>query len=188
LLDQHHFHQIAEDIVMETNTPKLQEEWIKSATAVADLIHMPIPSVARGPLWLMMGNPALTDPRGNIWMHPKVLGVPEDIRQYLLAHEMGHALHRHGKVAFLAFVILVTLYAVSPVLCAWIGWAYILAVLVPYGLGDRAEFQADVTAVKVLGSPYAVIRAQQEVMAVMGESITPRRERRWRKLRALAQT
>ncbi|MBU2855322.1 hypothetical protein HF289_00035, partial [Acidithiobacillus ferrooxidans] len=59
---------------------------------------------------------------------------------------------------------------------------------VPYGLGDRAEFQADVTAVKVLGSPYAVIRAQQEVMAVMGESITPRRERRWRKLRALAQT
>ncbi|MBU2807001.1 hypothetical protein HF285_01550, partial [Acidithiobacillus ferrooxidans F221] len=56
------------------------------------------------------------------------------------------------------------------------------------GLGDRAEFQADVTAVKVLGSPYAVIRAQQEVMAVMGESITPRRERRWRKLRALAQT
>ena len=75
----------------------------------------------------------------------------------------------------------------NPALCGLIGWTYIFAVLVPYGLGDRAEFHADATAADVMGSPYAVIRAQREVMRVMGTSITPQRKRRWKRLRALAQ-
>lgn len=76
----------------------------------------------------------------------------------------------------------------SPVLCGLIGWTYIFAVLVPYGLGDRAEFQADATAADVMGSPYAVIRAQREVLAVMGARVTPQRERRWKRLRKMANT
>jgi DNA-binding GntR family transcriptional regulator len=43
------------------------------------------------------------------------------------------------------------------------------------------------TAADVMGSPYGVIRAQREVIGVMGTSITPQRKRRWKRLRALAQ-
>lgn len=49
---------------------------------------------------------------------------------------------------------------------------YIGAFLVPNGQGDRAEYQADAVAARVMGSSLPTIVAQQEVMAVMAAEPT----------------
>ncbi|WP_428946811.1 M48 family metalloprotease [Acidithiobacillus ferrooxidans] len=162
-------------------------EWLDTAASIADQLNIRVPRVTMGPAWFMGPNAGMTLPNGRVLVNPKALKLPDDARRYVMAHEIGHVTRRHGKAAFLAFAALVLLYAVNPALCGLIGWTYIFAVLVPYGLGDRAEFQADATAADVMGSPYAVIRAQREVMRVMGTGATPQRERRWQRLRTLAQ-
>jgi hypothetical protein len=53
----------------------------------------------------------------------------------------------------------------------------------PNGLGDRAEYQADAVAARVMGSSLSTIVAQQEVMAVMGSRAHASRLRRWTRLR-----
>lgn len=143
--------------------------------------------VAVAPSWLAMGSsPAMT--LGNrVLINPSAFQLPDDARRYVMAHEIGHILHGHSKAAFLAFAAIFLSFVISPWLCALVGWGYILVFLVPNGLGDRAEYQADAVAASVLGSPYAVIRAQQEVMLVMLGDLVPQRERRWKRLRALAQ-
>ena len=163
------------------------QEWLDTTASIADRLNIRIPSVTMAPAWFMGPNAGQTLPNGRVLVHPKALKLPDDARRYVMAHEIGHVRRWHGKAAFLAFAALVLLYAVNPALCGLIGWTYILAVLVPYGLGDRAEFHADAAAAEVMGSPYAVIRAQREVMRVMGTSVTPQRKRRWKRLRALAQ-
>ena len=163
------------------------QEWLDATASIAGQLHIRVPSVTMAPPWFMGPNAGMTLPNGRVLVNPKALKLPDDARRYVMAHEIGHVTRWHGKAAFLAFAALVLLYAVNPALCGLIGWTYILAVLVPYGLGDRAEFHADATAADVMGSPYAVIRAQREVTRVMGTSITPQRERRWKRLRALAQ-
>ena len=163
------------------------QEWLDTTASITDQLHIRIPSVTMAPAWFMGPNAGMTLPNGRVLVNPKALKLPEDARRYVMAHEIGHVTRWHGKAAFLAFAALVLLYAVNPALCGLIGWTYIFAVMVPYGLGDRAEFHADATAADVMGSPYAVIRAQREVMRVMGTSITPQRKRRWKRLRALAQ-
>ena len=163
------------------------QEWLDTTASIADQLNIRAPSVTMGPAWFMGPNAGQTLPNGRVLVHPKALKLPDDARRYVMAHEIGHGTRRHGKAAFLAFAALVLRYAVNPALCGLIGWTYIFAVLVPYGLGDRAEFHADATAAEVMGSPYAVIRAQREVLAVMGAGVTSQRERRWKRLRALAQ-
>ena len=163
------------------------QEWLDATASIAGQLHIRVPSVTMAPPWFMGPNAGMTLPNGRVLVNPKALKLPDDARRYVMAHEIGHVTRWHGKAAFLAFAALVLLYAVDPALCGLIGWTYILAVLAPYGLGDRAEFQADATAAEVMGSPYAVIRAQREVLAVMGAGVTPQRERRWKRLRALAQ-
>ena len=165
----------------------LPQEWLDTAASIADQLNIRIPSITMAPAWFMGPNAGMTLPNGRVLVNPKALKLPDDARRYVMAHEIGHATRWHGKAAFLAFAALISLYAVDPALCGLVGWTYILAVLVPYGLGDRAEFQADATAADVMGSPYAVIRAQREVIGVMGARVTPQRERRWKRLRALAQ-
>ena len=163
------------------------QEWLDTTASIADQLNIRIPLVTMAPAWFMGPNAGQTLPNGRVLVNPKALKLPDDARRYVLAHEIGHVTRWHGKAAFLAFAALVLLYAVNPALCGLVGWTYILAVLAPYGLGDRAEFQADATAADVLGSAYAVIRAQREVIRVMGASVTPQRKRRWERLRALAQ-
>ena len=163
------------------------QEWLDTTTSIADQLNISIPSVTMAPAWFMGPNAGMTLSNGRVLVNPKALKLPDDARHYVMAHEIGHVTRWHGKAAFLAFAALVLLYAVNPALCGLIGWTYIFAVLAPYGLGDRAEFHADATAADVMGSPYAVIRAQREVMRVMGTSVTPQRKRRWKRLRALAQ-
>ena len=163
------------------------QEWLDTTASIADQLNIHIPLVTMAPAWFMGLNAGMTLPNSRVLVSPKALNLPDDARRYVMAHEIGHVTRWHGKAAFLAFAALVLLYAVDPALCGLIGWTYILAVLAPYGLGDRAEFQADATAAEVMGSPYAVIRAQREVLAVMGAGVTPQRERRWKRLRALAQ-
>lgn len=163
------------------------QEWLDTTASIADQLNIRIPSVTMAPAWFMGPNAGITLPNGHILVNPKALKLPDDARRYVMAHEIGHVTHWHGKAAFLAFVALGLLLAVNPALCGLVGWTYIFAVMVPYGLGDHAEFQADATAAKVMGSPYAVIRAQREVMRVMGETqVTPHRSRRWKRLRAMA--
>ena len=172
------------------NTPcwaQPPQEWLDTTASIANQLNIRIPAVTMAPAWFMGPNAGQTLPNGRVLVNPKALKLPDDARRYVMAHEVGHVTRWHGKAAFLAFAALVLLYAVNPALCGLVGWTYILAVLVPYGLGDRAEFQADATAAEVMGSPYAVIRAQREVLAVMGAGVTPQRERRWKRLRALAQ-
>ena len=172
------------------NTPcgvQPPQEWLDTTASIADQLNIRAPSVTMAPAWFMGPNAGQTLPNGRVLVNPKALKLPDDARRYVLAHEIGHVTRWHGKAAFLAFAALVLLYAVNPALCGLVGWTYILAVLAPYGLGDRAEFQADATAADVLGSAYAVIRAQREVIRVMGASVTPQRKRRWERLRALAQ-
>ena len=163
------------------------QEWLDTTATIADQLNIRIPLVTMAPAWFMGLNAGMTLPNSRVLVNPKALNLPDDARRYVMAHEIGHVTRWHGKAAFLAFAALVLLYAVNPALCGLIGWTYIFAVLVPYGLGDRAEFQADATAAEVMGSPYAVIRAQREVIGVMGGRVTPQRERRWKRLRALAQ-
>lgn len=163
------------------------QEWLDTTASIADQLNIRIPSVTMAPAWFMGPNAGMTLPNGRVLVNPKALKLPDDARRYVMAHEIGHVRRWHGKAAFLAFAALVLLYAVNPALCGLIGWTYIFSVLVPHGLGDRAEFHADATAADVMGSPYTVIRAQREVMRVMGTSITPQRKRRWKRLRALAQ-
>ena len=163
------------------------QEWLDTTASIADQLNIRIPSVTMAPAWFMGPNAGMTLSNGRVLVNPKALKLPDDARRYVMAHEIGHVTRWHGKAAFLAFAALVLLYAVNPALCGLIGWTYIFAVLVPYGLGDRAEFHADATAADVMGSPYAVIRAQREVLAVMGARVTPQRERRWKRLREMAQ-
>lgn len=173
------------------NTPSCgaqpPQEWLDTTASIAAQLHIRPPSVTMAPAWFMGPNAGQTLPNSRVLVNPKALKLTDDARRYLLAHEIGHVMRWHGKAAFLAFAALLLLYAVDPILCGLVGWTYILAVMAPYGLGDRAEFQADATAAEVMGSPYAVIRAQREVMRVMGAGITHQRERRWKRLRALAQ-
>ncbi len=163
------------------------QEWLDTTASIADQLNIRIPSVTMAPAWLLGSNVGMTLPNGRVLVNPKALKLPDDARRYVMAHEIGHVMRWHGKAAFLAFAALGLLFIVSPALCALISWTYIFAVLVPYGLGDRAEFQADASAVDVMGSAYAVIRAQREVMRVMGTGVAPQRKRRWKRLRALAQ-
>ena len=163
------------------------QEWLDATASIAGQLHIRVPSVTMAPAWLTGPNPGAVLVNGRVLVHPKALKLPEDVRRYVIAHELGHIKHKHGKAAFLAFCAVMLLYAVNPPLCGLIELLYLTAFLMPCGLGDRAEFQADATAAKVMGSPYAVIRAQREVMRVMGTGVTPQRERRWKRLRALAQ-
>ncbi|MBN6739858.1 M48 family metalloprotease [Acidithiobacillus sp. MC6.1] len=173
-------------------TKPLPDSWLDSIASVADGLGCKPragckpPPASIGPAWFMGPNAGMTMPGGHIWIHPKALSLPEDARRYLLAHEMGHILHGHSKAAFLAFASLLLLFPILPAVCATVGWGYILALMIPNGLGDRAEYQADAAARRVLGgSSYAVIRAQREVMALMGSAVTRQRERRWARLRAM---
>lgn len=161
----------------------MPEAWLDDARSVAMHLHIRPPAITMGNPWFMGRNAGLTLPNDLVLVHPKALRLPNEVRRYLLAHEMGHIRHWHAKRAFLAFIALVLLFAVNPALCALVGWTYIFAAMVPYGLGDYAEFQADATAADVLGSPYSVIRAQRELMRVMGTGPNSRRERRWKRLR-----
>ncbi|MHB0889467.1 M48 family metalloprotease [Acidithiobacillus sp.] len=165
----------------------IPHEWLETTASIADQLNIRIPSITMAPAWFMGPNPGAVLLNGRVLVNPKALKLPEDARRYVVAHELGHVKHKHGKAAFLAFCAVILLYAVNPPLCGLIELLYLTAFLIPYGLGDRAEFHADATAADVMGSPYAVIRAQREVMRVMGTSITPQRERRWKRLRALAQ-
>ena len=144
----------------------MPEAWLDDARSVAMHLHIRPPAITMGNPWFMGRNAGLTLPNDLVLVHPKALRLPNEVRRYLLAHEMGHIRHWHAKRAFLAFIALVLLFAVNPALCGLIGWTYIFAVLVPYGLGDRAE---------------------REVLRVLGTSITPQRKRRWMLRRALAQ-
>ena len=163
------------------------QEWLDTTASIAAQLNIRIPSVTMAPAWLMGPNPGAVLLNDRVLVHPKALKLPEDAHRYVVAHELGHIRHKHGKAAFLAFCAVMLLYAVNPPLCGLIELLYLTAFLMPYGLGDRAEFQADATAAEVMGSPYAVIRAQREVMRVMGTGVIPQRERRWKRLRALAQ-
>ena len=163
------------------------QEWLDTTASIAGQLHIRVPSVTMAPAWLMGQNPGAVLINGRVLVHPKALKLPEDVRRYVIAHELGHIKHKHGKAAFLAFCVVMLLFAVNPPLCGLIELLYLTAFLMPYGLGDHAEFQADATAADVMGSPYAVIRAQREVMRVMETGVIPQRERRWKRLRALAQ-
>lgn len=163
------------------------QEWLDTTASIAAQLNIRIPSVTMAPAWLMGPNPGAVLLNDRVLVHPKALKLPEDARRYVVGHELGHIRHKHGKAAFLAFCVVMLLYAVNPPLCGLIELLYLTAFLMPYGLGDRAEFHADATAAEVMGSPYAVIRAQREVMRVMETGVIPQRERRWKRLRALAQ-
>ena len=163
------------------------QEWLDTAASIAARLNLRAPSVTMCPAWLMGPNPGAVLLNGRVLVNQKALELPEDVRRYVIAHELGHLKHKHGKAAFLAFCAVMLLYAVNPPLCGLIELLYLTAFLMPYGLGDRAEFQADAVAADVMGSPYAVIRAQREVMRVMEAGVIPQRERRWKRLRALAQ-
>ncbi|MBU2770105.1 M48 family metalloprotease [Acidithiobacillus caldus] len=167
-------------------TKPLPDSWLESIASVADALMCKPPPASIGPAWFMGPNAGMAMPSGHIWIHPKALSLPEDARRYLLAHEMGHILHGHSKAAFLAFASLLLLFPILPAVCATVGWGYLLALMIPNGLGDRAEYQADAVAMRILGSPYAVIRAQREIMARMGSTVTRQRERRWARLRAMS--
>lgn len=142
------------------------QEWLDATASIADQLNIRAPSVTMAPAWFMGPNAGQALPNGRVLVNPKALKLPDDARRYVMAHEIGHVRRWHGKAAFLAFAALVLLFAVNPALCGLIGWTYIFAVLVPYGLGDRAE---------------------REVLRVLGTSITPQRKRRWMLRRALAQ-
>ncbi|MHB1702477.1 MAG: M48 family metalloprotease, partial [Acidobacteriaceae bacterium] len=104
--------------------------------------------------------------------------------RYVLAHELGHVLHGHSKAAYLALAACMLLAYISPLAADVVMGLYIGAFLVPNGLGDRAEYQADAVAAKVMGSSLSTIIAQQEVMAVMGGRAHASRLRRWARLRS----
>lgn len=135
--------------------------WQDDAALIAKGLGIPCPKVHFGPPWLMEVNAGITIPH-RIYINPRARDLSPAARRYVLAHELGHVLHGHSKAAYLALAACMLLAYASPLAADVVMGLYIGAFLVPNGLGDRAEYQADAVAAKVMGSSLSTIIAQQE--------------------------
>jgi len=172
---------------MQGTKRSLPDVWLNDADIIAKKLGVQHYKVKLAPQIFIGANPAMVLPDDTILINPKIVSVTDTARQYVLAHEFGHVRHRHGKKALLIFLLLCALIPLSLVAYDFLAGLYIALRIMPHGLGEHAEYQADAVAFEALGSPLAVIQAQQELLhAVNGRADGPR-VRRWIRLTTLSE-
>jgi hypothetical protein len=172
---------------MQGTKRSLPDVWLQDADAIAGKLGVRHYKVKLAPRMLMGSNPAMVLPTNTIWINPKIVSVSDTARHYVLAHEFGHVRHRHGKKALLTFLLLCALIPLSLAAYDLLAGLYIALRIMPHGLGEHAEYQADAVAFEALGSPLAVIKAQQELLHTVNGRADGPRVRRWIRLTTLSE-